>query len=266
MAGHMRSAVVVLIALGFFAATPEAWAQYYPSSSGLSGTQSLQQRVREAQDQLRKAQAEIDRLTARAKARLAEDPDWSRAQAAADDAKKHRDTVKEQCLSTVRASTEYLQASQQLATAEADLARMRDLQIAGREVDTATNAAIDARIKISTLQRDALAKSSEVIGADANLAAATSELDRRWDEYQKTVLAADPSWVAAMSHKDAAKAAVEAAESDLAAARHQQMLQAPNRPTAARTPARPHNSSSSGLSVSSRSYHSSSGGGTGRHY
>jgi hypothetical protein len=222
MPGKTYVGLLVVCVLGLFAMP--VMAQPYPGAPGYpGGAQAARQKVNTTHQQLKDTQAAVDKLTTKAKAKLASSsPEWVKAQEAVTEARKHRDEVREQTLTTLHDSADYKALQEKLAQADNSITQFRESKItSSKEFDDAVAASFDTRVKIKAMERDAVDQSAELRAAETQLKDATAEVDRQWDHYVDTQLSHDQMWTSAVRERDAAAQAAKDADTELAAAQAQ---------------------------------------------
>jgi hypothetical protein len=148
---------------------------------------------------------------------------------------------------------EYVDAKQKIAKAEGISTAGNENRVTAKQVQDATDAAIDARMAISKMESDALRNSPEYKDAQLRLKTAQDRLAELWDKYKQSELATVPSYRAAIANKQAAEQELKYAQDEARIARQQaaaqQQASRPQRSTMPRSTGR---SSSGGGSMGRR--------------
>lgn len=240
---------------------------YIPSSNligggATGGVQVAYAQVQQAMTDLKTANEQVERYNKEAKAKLAKDPEWTKAQEALESTRVERDKVHQQAMAALHDSEPYHQQQAKLKAAQAIIDNQSSTI---PEVDKATSDAIDARMAISQMESKGLKDSPEVKDADAKYASAQTESNNLWEQYKAKELPANHPWQAAIKQQEQAQQAVKAAQDQLVAARKDAAALRQTTPRPAQTTGSSRRSSSSygGGSRSSGSRGSSSYGSRG---
>ena len=181
--------------------------------------------LRTAQAKVRASQVDIDRMERKAKADLAKQADWVKAQDAAGTAAKTRDAAKETALRSTQKSPAYLAATIKLKESEAIIAAEDSGRATAKQVEVATSDAIDARLVISQLESAALKQSAEYQDAVMRHDAANAVLAEKWEAYRRDTLENNRDYRAALAKKDVAEQELKTAQDSARVARAQMAAQ-----------------------------------------
>ena len=168
---------------------------------------------------------DIDRMERKAKADLAKQADWVKAQDAAGTAAKTRDAAKETALRSTQKSPAYLAATIKLKESEAIIAAEDSGRATAKQVEVATSDAIDARLVISQLESAALKQSAEYQDAVMRHDAANAVLAEKWEAYRRDTLENNRDYRAALAKKDVAEQELKTAQDSARVARAQMAAQ-----------------------------------------
>ena len=207
-----------VLALGFSSMGDVAQGQVRPASTPLQMAQS----------KVAASQAEIDRMERQAKADLAKQSGWIKAQQELTAAEKARDIAREEALKSTRKSAGYVAAVDTLKKSEAVIAAGNEDRATARQVQLATSDAIDARLIITQLESAALRQSPQFQEATARYDQASAALDQMWASYKADVLDGNRSYLAALASRDSADEELRTAQQSVREARAQVAAQRMN--------------------------------------